>query len=148
MFDLSLFRFAHPVQIRFADLDALQHVNNAKYFTYMETARLVYFQQVIGWSGGRSQLGVILASTACDFKLPLALNDAIKVYTRVSRIGVKSFDFEYAVVRDSDGAVAAEGTSVQVAYNYEENASVAVPDAWRTRMMDYEPGLRMKVGEG
>ena len=144
MIDLGLFRFAHPVQIRFADLDALEHVNNAKYFTYMETARLVYFQQVIGWSGGRSELGVILARATCDFKLPLALQDEIKVYTRVSRIGVRSFDFEYAVVRDSDGAIAGEGTSVQVAYNYKANASVAVPETWRTKMMEFEPGLKIK----
>jgi len=142
MIDLKLFRFSQPVQIRFADLDALGHVNNAKYFTYMETARLVYFQQVLGWSGNRSKLGVILARAACDFKQPLMLEDSITVSMRVARLGGKSFDFEYAVVRDRDGAIAAEGTSVQVAYDYMANVSVAVPEAWRRQITAYEPGLR------
>lgn len=141
MVDLSLFRFSLPVQIRFADLDALEHVNNAKYFTYMETARLVYFHQVLGWTGGRSGLGVILARATCDFMLPLLLTDQIKVLTRVPKLGNKSFDFEYAVVRESDGAPAAFGSSVQVAYDYTSNTSISVPEEWRARIVAYEPGL-------
>lgn len=141
MIDLALFRFSYPVQIRFADLDALEHVNNAKYFTYMETARLQYFRQVMGWSGERSKLGVILARATCDFKLPLTLDDVIKVYARITRIGKKSFDFEFAIVCDADGAIAAEGTGVQVAYDYKRSVSVEVPDSWRAIMMAYEPAL-------
>jgi acyl-CoA thioester hydrolase len=141
MIDLVLFRFSYPVQIRFADLDALEHINNAKYFTYMETARLQYFRQVMGWAGERSKLGVILARATCDFKLRLTLDDAIKVYARTSRIGKKSFDFEFAIVRDLDGAIAAEGISVHVAYDYKRSVSVEVPDSWRAIMTAYEPAL-------
>ena len=141
MIDLALFRFSYQVQIRFADMDALEHVNNAKYFTYMETARLQYFKAVLGWAGERSKLGVILARATCDFKLPLVLDDTIKVYARVSRIGQKSFDFEFAIVRDSDNAIAAEGTGVQVAYDYKKLISVDVPDKWREIMTAYEPAL-------
>ena len=141
MIDLALFRFSLPVQIRFADLDALEHVNNAKYFTYMETARLQYFRAVMGWAGERSKLGVILARTTCDFKMPLTLEDTIKVYARTSRIGSKSFDFEFAIVRDADEMIAAEGTSVQVAYDYRKLVSVNVPDQWREIMLAYEPAL-------
>jgi acyl-CoA thioester hydrolase len=140
MIDLSLFRFSHPTEIRFADLDMLGHVNNAKYFTYMETARLLYFREVIGWSGERGDLPVILARADCDFKLPLALGDSVSVYTRIMRIGHKSFDFEYVILRETDQAEAARGTSVQVAYDYHSGQSVPVPDEWRARMIAYEPG--------
>ena len=141
MIDLALFRFSYPVQIRFADLDALEHVNNAKYFTYMETARLQYFKSVMSWAGERSKLGVILARATCDFRLPLVFDDTITVYLRTSRIGQKSFDFEFAIVRDADGAIAADGISVQVAYDYRKLTSVDVPDSWRATMIAYEPGL-------
>ena len=48
MADLSLFRFSVPVDVRYADIDALQHVNNARYFTYMETARVHYEANAVG----------------------------------------------------------------------------------------------------
>jgi acyl-CoA thioester hydrolase len=142
MIDLSLFRFSCPVEIRFADMDALAHVNNAKYFTYMETGRLQYFRQIVGWQGDRSELGVILARAACDFKLPLALGDLAEVHVRVTRIGEKSFEFGYMIVRKPDQEVAAIGSSVQVAYDYEMNTSIRIPDEWRQKMLAYEPGLR------
>lgn len=139
MFDPARFRFSHPIEIRFADLDVLGHVNNAKYFTYMETGRLLYFNQVIGWSGKRHQLNVILARTACDFKLPLELGDPIRVYARISRIGNKSFDFEYVIMRESDQTEAALGASVQVAYDYEQKVSMPLPDEWREKIITFEP---------
>lgn len=141
MVDLSLFRFSHPVEIRFADLDALGHVNNAKYFTYMETARLLYFRQVIGWSGDRGQLGVILARTECDFKLPLRLGDPIQVHARIMRLGNTSFDFEYVIVRETDQVEAARGVSIQVAYDYGAAKTIPMPEDWRAKMAAYEPGL-------
>jgi acyl-CoA thioester hydrolase len=141
MIDLSLFRFAHAVEIRYADLDALAHVNNAKYFTYMETARLRYFSEVLGWSGNRNELGVILAQASCDFKIPLVLNDSARVYLRVSKLGHKSFDFDYIILRENGRAVAALAKSVQVAYDYDTGQSIPLPDAWRERIAAFEPGL-------
>ena len=141
MVDLSLFRFSHPMEVRFGDLDALGHVNNAKYFTYMETARLLYFRDVVGWSGTPGELGVILARIDCDFKLPLLMADPIQVYARIMRIGTKSFNIEYIIVRETDQAEAARGTSVQVAYDYERSLTMPVPEEWRAKMIAYEPGL-------
>jgi acyl-CoA thioester hydrolase len=141
MIDLSVYRFSHPVEIRFGDLDMLGHVNNAVYFTYMETARMLYVRDVIGWMGGRDKPGAILARIACDFLIPLLLGDSIRVYVRASRIGHKSFDFDYAIVRETDQAEAAHGTSVLVAYNYDSGQSMPVPDEWREKMIAYEPGL-------
>jgi len=141
MDDLSLFRFSHPIEVRYADIDVLQHVNNATYFTYMETARLQYFVQVLGWKGDWSALGVIIAQSACEYKLPLVYGDSVQVHMRTSRLGTKSFDFQYALVRGPDGAIAAVGSSVQVAYSYEQGASILIPETWRSALIAYEPGL-------
>lgn len=142
MTDLSLFRFSYPAEVRYGDLDALAHVNNAKYFTYMESARLRYFVKVIEWTGERGKLGVILARTACDFKIPLVYGDSARVLARVTRVGNKSFDFEYVILREADQAIAALGTSVQVAYDYRAAESRPVPDEWREKMVAFEPGLK------
>jgi acyl-CoA thioester hydrolase len=141
MIDLSLFRFSHPMEIRFADLDALGHVNNAKYFTYMEMARLLYVREVVGWSGERDRPGAILARSECDFVIPLLLGDPIRVYVRTARIGRKSFDIEHVIVRETDQAESARGKSVLVAYNYGSGQSMPVPDEWRAKMTAFEPGL-------
>ena len=51
------FRFSFPVEVRFADLDALGHLNNAKYLTYAEQARILYVRQICGWDGDWRKLG-------------------------------------------------------------------------------------------
>lgn len=141
MTDLSLFRFSYPVEVRYADVDVLAHVNNAKYFTYMETARIHYFEEVLGWDRRWETLGLIIARATCDYKLPLTYGDTALVYLRTARIGGKSFDFEYVLVRQRDQAIAALGTTVQVAYDYAAGASVPVPDEWRSRIIAFEPAL-------
>ncbi|MCC6904346.1 MAG: acyl-CoA thioesterase, partial [Anaerolineae bacterium] len=100
--DLSLFRFSHPVEVRYADCDMLQHVNNARYFSYMEVARVWYYRSVLDWRGDARSFATILARAECDFRQPLVLGDTAQVYMRTARIGTKSYDFEYAITRDSD----------------------------------------------
>lgn len=142
--DLSLFRFSHPIAVRYADIDALQHVNNATTFTYMETARVEYFRQVLGWAGRMEELSVIIARAECDYRLPILWGDRVLVHLRTSRIGNKSFDFEYVITTEAaDGSpqAAAVGATVQVAYDYRQGVTVAVPDAWREKMYAFEPGL-------
>lgn len=144
MSDLSLFRFSVPISVRYADIDALQHVNNATFFTYMETARIEYFHQVLDWSSSFEDLSIIIARAECDYTLPLEWGDAVRVHLRTSRLGHKSFDFDYVITKAAGGGpaqIAATGRTVQVAYDYRADATVPVPESWRARMLDFEPGL-------
>jgi acyl-CoA thioester hydrolase len=140
MTDLSLFRYSRPIEVRFADLDALNHVNHAKYFTYMETARIHYCRDVLGWDGQSGVMGVIIAQATCQYKLPLLFGDEATCHIRASRIGGKSFDLEYLLLR-ADGVTVAEASTVQVAFDYTQQSSIPVPDAWRAAMRAYEPAL-------
>ena len=54
MNDLSLFKHKIKMNIRFSDLDAMGHVNNAKYLTYLEEARIDYLNNIICLSSNRS----------------------------------------------------------------------------------------------
>lgn len=134
------FRHSTPVDIRFADLDALGHVNNAKYLTYMEHARVRYFGMLRMWDATQAKHGLIMAKVVVEYKLPLLLEDQIQVWTRVSRLGTKSLDTEHVITRQ-DGEVAATGFIVAVVYNYEQKVTVAIPDSWRESLMAYEPIL-------
>jgi acyl-CoA thioester hydrolase len=135
------FKHSTPVEIRFADIDAFGHVNNAKHFTYMEQARISYFNQVAGQKVEWSKQGVILARATMDYKLPIFLKDTLVVYTRCSKIGSKSFDLEAMLTRktqDNRIEVVAMGTTILVAYDYQKGKAIQVPDEWRKSLSEFE----------
>jgi len=117
----------------------MNHVNNAKYLTYIESARINYFRDVFSRDMFDSP-GFILAKATIDFLLPLALQDEIKVLTRCSRIGNKSFDLEYEIVRlnSTTPQTVAKAQTVQVAYDYSKNTTVPIPDEWTKKIEAYE----------
>lgn len=130
-----------PMSVRFGDLDAMGHLNNAKYATYLEQARITYVTEVCGFRGPFSELGMILARLEIDFKQPIVYGDTVRVYTRCPRIGSKSFDLDYAMTRqEGAGAeqIAAAGHSVLVAFDYATQQSIPVPQAWREAMAAYD----------
>ena len=127
------------IEIRFADIDSMGHVNNAKYLTFLENARIKYFTDVLG-RGMYNQPGFILAKTTIDFLSPIKIQDEIKVFTRCCRIGTKSFDLEYEISRISrkTSEAVARAVTVLVAYDYEKNESIALPDKWKKQIEKYE----------
>lgn len=122
------FDFVFRDEVRFRDLDGMGHVNNAVFLTYMESARLAFFQSL--GLGGNPLEGMILARAEVDFRSPVELGEPVEVGVRASRIGTKSFDLEQQV--RADGRLAAEGRFVLVAYDYESNSSRELPEEWRT----------------
>ena len=119
--------FSTPIDVRFRDLDAMGHVNNAVFFTYFEEGRLALFTSE---SPEKKFPGFdfILARISCDYLKPVTIDDRLTLQIRVSKIGSKSFAFDYIVLDRGDADVIyATGKSVQVCYDYEKGATVAVP---------------------
>lgn len=139
-FDPSIFRHRTPVQVRFGDIDMFQHLNNARYLTFLEQARVKYAIDVMGWDGQNHTLNMILARVELDFLKPVWLKDRVVVLTRCGRIGAKSYDFEYLIVRNDDDEVVAQAKTVLVAYDLRSGQSVPLPDALKQAMTEYEPG--------
>src|SRR5437868_14023118 len=98
-------KFKHNMrpEIRFVDIDSFGHVNNAHYLTYFEQARVKYFNQLLGWKYDWSKEGIILARAEVNYTMPVHLGDEVEIQTRCSRIGNKSFDLEYRMVRLDQG---------------------------------------------
>lgn len=128
--------------MRWADLDALGHVNNATYLTYLEQARIMFFLTLALWDGKPDKLGLIMARAIIDYKLPLNAEDTVTVYTRVARIGSKSFDTEQHIVCERDGlpTLAAAATITIVIYDYRSNQSTPIPDNWRDKLQAHWVG--------
>lgn len=134
------FRHKSEIQIRFKDIDALGHVNNANHLSYFELARVNYFNDVIGVNINWAKQGIILAKITVDYKLPVLFEDKISVYTKCNRIGNKSFELIYSIVKSEtlNETLLATGESVLVCYDYTKNQSIEMPKEWRDKMEQYD----------
>jgi acyl-CoA thioester hydrolase len=119
--------FVHRETVRFRDLDAMGHVNNAVFATYLEQARIAFLSP-----HGAQVEDMILARLEIDFRSPAELGETIEITVTPTRIGTKSFDLEY-VVRAGDRVVA-EAKTVLVAYDYTHARSVEIPQRWKEQL--------------
>lgn len=130
-----------PIQLRFKDVDKMGHVNNANHLTYIELARIKYFEEVVGVDANWSQQqGIILAHISIDYKAPLFLQDQVFVYTRCSKLGKKSIELSWVIVREKSGQeeIIAQGIAVLVCFDYEENKTIEVPELQKQKIMQFE----------
>ncbi len=126
----SRFPLVVPVQVRFRDLDALGHVNNAVYLTYLEVARVVYVRQRFGLQSPRD-FSFILARVEIDYKSPLTLDDEPVVGLGIAHIGQRSFRFAYEIWERRTGRLVAQAQTVQVMYDYRKQQPVPIPEEVR-----------------
>lgn len=132
------FRHVVPIAVRFRDIDAMGHVNNAVFFTYMETARVDYMRNVVFRTRGRdlAEAGLILAQISCQFKAPIFYEQLVEVGTRVTEMRNSSFWLEHRV--EADGQLAALAEAVVVHYDYQAAKSARIPDEIRARVETFE----------
>lgn len=125
MTDNTEWPFKLSTAVIFRDLDAMGHVNNAVYFTYMETARTTFFIERLRLTGPQ-ELPVIVAEASCIYHSALRLGDDLTVKMGVSRIGRRSFDLSYQMVA-GDGRLVAVAKTAMVAYDYQTGRSIPIP---------------------
>ena len=140
------FAHRHEVEVRLADTDAMGHVNNARYLTYVEIARVAYYERVtgealpIGVHGAEE--GMILAEIRMTYRSPAFYGETLTVETRVERIGRSSFGMVHRITapesRYGPARLIAVADSVLVSYDYRDEQPIPVPTAWRTAMEEFE----------
>jgi acyl-CoA thioester hydrolase len=134
------FHFYHPVEVRYGDLDAQGHVNNAKHLTYFEQARVAYMIELGLFIRDQSfmEIGVILADVHITYLEPIHFGQNIKVGVHVARLGDKSMTWRQNVVETESGRELAQGEVVLVTYNYHEERTIPIPQEWRERIQAFE----------
>ena len=136
---MSDFRFFHPIDIRYGDLDPQGHVNNAAFLTYLEHARVAYIRHLGLWDGKSFlEIGFILARVELDYKSPIHLTDSVEVGVRTSRLGNKSLDMEYLIKEQSCEQVYGKGKTIQVAFDYQQGITIPLRDSWREIIGSFE----------
>ena len=134
------FKFSFPIQVRWSDLDALGHVNNAVFATYFEIARGVYMLTTAKtWDWHKHMF--LIGNINIDFKKEILLTSKdVKVYVRTSKIGTKSFVLEYAIVstKNDENVVHAMGTTTQIMFDMAQKSTVEVYDWLRNDLSDFD----------
>jgi acyl-CoA thioester hydrolase len=119
-----------PVQ--WGDQDAMGHVNNAAYFRWFESSRIAYLERVnLAEKRSKGGVGPILAAIGCNYRRQLRYPDTIWLGCRTVRIGRASLVLENKLWSKAHQALAADGQSTLVVFDYKAQRPTPVPDALR-----------------
>ena len=133
------FRFYHPIEVRYGDLDPQGHVNNASYLTYLEQARIAYIRNLGLWEKKSFlDVGIILADVQITFQKPILFHDLIQVGVKITRLGNKSLTMQYEIEGIESRELFARASTVLVTYDYHLQASIPIPENWRTTIQKFE----------
>ena len=137
---MSEFRFYHPIEVRYGDLDPQGHLNNSKHFTYFEQARVAYMIELGLFTKDRSflEIGVIVADVHITYLEPVYFGQNIKVGVHAAKMGTKSMTWEQNIVDADTDKELARGEVVIVTYDYKEEKTTPIPQKWREKITEFE----------
>lgn len=129
------FEHSVEVQVRYRDLDPMNHVNNAVYGMFFEEARVAYFDDVLGEP--LNERDMVIANIDVQFERPvMEAGETVEIRSRVPSIGSSSFPIEYEVWGSDERK--AYGETTLVCYDRESNSSRPVPEEWREKITTFE----------
>ena len=127
------------INIQWGDMDALLHVNNTVHFRWYESSRIAYLEESgISTVMDSMQIGPILAAVNCNYKRQLRYPDRIQVGCKLARLGRSSLTLQHIVVSDELGQEAADGESVVVMFDFENQRPVRIPEEVRGKISQFE----------
>ena len=123
LFKIEDFKFQHPVNTRWKDLDAFRHINNAVFLSYIEDARIVLLKR---WEINYAEKSLIVASVKIDYLKQVKHPSSMIIGQRVSRIGNKSFDIQSAIFIKETLEPVCVSTITSVAFDFTLNQTIKV----------------------
>jgi len=128
--------------VQWGDQDAFGHVNNTVYLRWFESARIAYSDRAgLAQLDATQRVAPILAALSCNYRRQIQFPDTVHIGARISKIGRSSMTMEHRVVSEKLRAIAAEGDSVVVTYDYVEKKTIRVPDDLRAAIAHIEGRL-------
>jgi acyl-CoA thioester hydrolase len=125
----SLDQFAHRLElpVRWGDMDAMGHVNNVKFFTFDESVRIAYFEELARADATfMKSHGMILAHIGADFIAQLHYPATLQAGLRVAKIGKSSLNTVAAMF--SEGKLIAVTKGVLVWFDYANQKTMPIPE--------------------
>ena len=120
------------ISVAWGEMDALQHVNNAVYFRYFETARIDYCQAIhLMETLASMNVGPVVSETQCRYKMPVTFPDTLTVGSKVIEMRDDRFTMEYAIVSTKHQAITTVGRATIVMFDFKSGQKAAIPKVVR-----------------
>lgn len=133
------FRFVHPVEVRFRDLDPMGHAHHSLPLVYWEEARARYWRQVAGREAVEA-IDYIMGEFSVRYHRRILFPGTLRAGVRATRLGGSSFDLAYGLWA-ADGGLLSSGNSTQVMFDYQAGRSMKMDPATRRRIEEFEGPL-------
>ncbi len=128
-----------PIQMRFADVDRLGHVNNVNLQHYFDLGKTDYYDRVIGLQDDCWEtIGFIQKATNSVFEAQTRMDEPVVVTTRVEKVGTTSMTVYQEILNGRTRQLKAYSTSVLVAFDFARQVSIPVPEAWRRAIEEFQ----------
>ncbi|MFI3319057.1 MAG: thioesterase family protein [Rikenellaceae bacterium] len=128
------------IQVRFSDVDRLQHINNVVLQQYYDLGKVQYFKSVLSISNMCTDITFIVVNTNTNYYEELFGDDKFHVTTRIIKVGTKSITLRQEIVDIPTQRVKGCSESVLVAFDLRERVSVEIPSDKRAMILAYEGG--------
>ena len=129
-----------PIQIRFNDVDALGHVNNAVTQEYFDLGRSKYLRDTLSTLLGKEGQHLVIVSIKTDFHKQIMPDDIIAVCTSVYKLGNKSLRMMQWILKEGEESPLVTCDSVMAGFYRPKESGMVLPDEWRNRINQQEGG--------
>lgn len=137
---MSEWAHCHVDKVRFADLDAMRHLNNVTFLTFFESARIEYISGLLGNDPlTRDTFGLIFAECKINYRAPAFLDEEIRTCVRPAEVARSSVKLEFEMRAVGDERLLAEGYGVVVGYDYAAGRSMPLPDSFKAALSAHVP---------
>lgn len=137
---LKYYKHSFSINVRFSDLDIGGHLNNSKYQTYLEEARIAYFHDVFSLDRTNLNFNSVVSRISIDFIKPIEYGDDITIYTRLFNVNTRSFEVQNLFVRSEKEReeIVAKAQSLMVAFDYRTKMPITFPEEYCETVRSFE----------
>ena len=119
------------LEVRYSDYDTKEHVNNAVYLTYFEIARARAWLEEIA---GSADFPFVVAEATVRYRSQARLGDPLEITIWTGDVRTKAWTWLYRINDPRDERLIADGSTVQVMFDYTTRQSIPIPDDLRARL--------------
>lgn len=124
------------VMVHWGDMDAMQHVNNIVYLKWIESTRLLLFEQLMGGTAGQEYISPILAWSDIKYIAPVCYPDTVHVEFSVTDMEEDRIQGEARLYSKKLNKLVAISKSITKAYNTKQLKKAAIPSQWKKRLKE------------
>ena len=132
------FKHKIPIQIRFSDIDAVNHVNNSIIAQYYDVGRIKYFETVLGDNFQWSDVLAVIVYTENNYYHSINQNDKIFVETRLEKFGNKSITMFQQIVEENTNVIKSTCKTILAGYDRKNKCSAIIPNELKDKFVKYE----------